>query len=339
MYVQSVLKYFLTQGDSILIAAFASLQDQGIYAVASNYGSLVARVIFQPVEESSRNLFAKLCASDTPIQSSESSERPENRSSDGHSAPDIKLGSNDDKEASANIRQAQIILTTVLRLYCLMGLICCSIGPAAAPPLLRLIAGEKWAATGAGDVLGSYTYYIPLLAINGVSEAFVAAVADTAQLRAQSLAMSIYSVVFGGAVYFFLQLAKSGASGLIWANCINMTCRILYNGRFIRQYFGARGQVCIVRCSYKTAIDADAEQAIDFLAILPTAGSMAGSTLAWGVLQVANSSLRLTGSTTVDSLMLIATVTLGLGASILLSERHFLLRCYADFVRQDSKRD
>lgn len=243
MYVQSVLKYFLTQGDSILIAAFASLQDQGIYAVASNYGSLVARIIFQPVEESSRNLFAKLCASEPGEDATKPSKSLNQQNSDVQSTPDVKLGTQDRRKASRNLPQARTVLTTILRLYTIFGLFCCSIGPAAAPLLLRLVAGDKWAATGAGKVLGIYTYYIPLLAVNGVSEAFVAAVADTAQLRAQSLAMSVHSFAFGGAVYFFLHIAKKGASGLIWANCVNMACRIVYNGRFVLRYFANSGEV------------------------------------------------------------------------------------------------
>lgn len=71
MTIQSSIKYVLTQGDSLLIATLASLQDQGAYALSSNYGGLIARMLFQPIEEASRNLFAKLCASpaDDPASS------------------------------------------------------------------------------------------------------------------------------------------------------------------------------------------------------------------------------------------------------------------------------
>ncbi|KAH8981677.1 hypothetical protein EDB86DRAFT_2931631, partial [Lactarius hatsudake] len=43
---------FLTEGDKLLISRLSPLADQGGYAIASNYGSLVARVVFQPIEES-----------------------------------------------------------------------------------------------------------------------------------------------------------------------------------------------------------------------------------------------------------------------------------------------
>ena len=48
--LQSSLKYILTQGDSLLITSLASLADQGAYALASNYGGLIARMLFQPIE-------------------------------------------------------------------------------------------------------------------------------------------------------------------------------------------------------------------------------------------------------------------------------------------------
>ncbi|KAG9088044.1 Oligosaccharide translocation protein rft1, partial [Ceratobasidium sp. 392] len=57
---QSIFKHFLTEGDRIVISRVSPLEDQGGYAVASNYGSLVARILFQPIEESSRLYFSKL---------------------------------------------------------------------------------------------------------------------------------------------------------------------------------------------------------------------------------------------------------------------------------------
>ena len=65
--LQSTLKYILTQGDSLLIATLTSLSDQGAYALASNYGGLIARMLFQPIEETSRLFFSN---STVPVSSS-----------------------------------------------------------------------------------------------------------------------------------------------------------------------------------------------------------------------------------------------------------------------------
>ena len=37
---QSVIKHFLTEGDKFLVSRLSPLEDQGGYAVASNYGVL-----------------------------------------------------------------------------------------------------------------------------------------------------------------------------------------------------------------------------------------------------------------------------------------------------------
>jgi len=38
MTLQSIIKHFLTEGDKFLISYFSPLEDQGGYALASNYG-------------------------------------------------------------------------------------------------------------------------------------------------------------------------------------------------------------------------------------------------------------------------------------------------------------
>ena len=37
---QSVVKHFLTEGDKFLVSRLSPLEDQGGYAIASNYGAL-----------------------------------------------------------------------------------------------------------------------------------------------------------------------------------------------------------------------------------------------------------------------------------------------------------
>ncbi|KAJ2984746.1 hypothetical protein NUW54_g10397 [Trametes sanguinea] len=51
---QSLIKHFLTEGDKFLVSRLSPLADQGGYAVAANYGSLIARIVFQPIEETAR---------------------------------------------------------------------------------------------------------------------------------------------------------------------------------------------------------------------------------------------------------------------------------------------
>ncbi|KIW05725.1 uncharacterized protein PV09_03582 [Verruconis gallopava] len=214
LWIQDTFKYVLTQGDSILIATLASLQDQGAYALASNYGGLIARMLFQPIEESSRNLIANVCSPDPATK----------------------------KPTNTGLGEAKRLLRTILKLYLLIGLVAVAIGPSIAPLLLRLVAGARWIDTGAGKVLSVYCYYIPFLAINGLTEAFVAAVASNSQLGSQSFSMGFFFVAFASTAWLSLQKFELGASGLVYANCVNMGLRILFNTHFISKYFLQHGQ-------------------------------------------------------------------------------------------------
>jgi oligosaccharide translocation protein RFT1 len=215
LWIQDSFKYILTQGDSFLIAGLTSLRDQGAYALASNYGGLIARMLFQPIEESSRNLIANVCAPDA------SSKKP----------------------TANGLREAKRLLQTILKLYNIIALIAVVVGPTVAPLLLRMVAGARWADTEAGSVLSIYCYYIPFLAINGLTEAFVAAVASSAELGSQSLSMGVFFAAFASAAWFFLHYLKLGASGLVYANCVNMGLRIVFNTHFIRSFFARNNEV------------------------------------------------------------------------------------------------
>lgn len=212
--LQSALKYILTQGDSLLIAVLASLADQGAYALASNYGGLMARILFQPIEESSRNMFAKLCA-------------------DFEQKP---------KEIQDKLlTQTSKVLSTILHLYAIISLFAVTMGPTIAPLLLSIVAGQKWSVTSAASVLSTYCLYIPFLAINGITEAFVAAVATNQQLYAQSVSMGLFFVLFAGCAWLFIGQLELGGNGVVLANTVNMGLRIIWNTYFIKGFFGERG--------------------------------------------------------------------------------------------------
>ena len=59
---QSILKQFLTEGERYIMTVFSvlSLAQQGIYDVINNLGSLVARFVFLPIEDSYYVLFCQI---------------------------------------------------------------------------------------------------------------------------------------------------------------------------------------------------------------------------------------------------------------------------------------
>lgn len=207
----------LTQGDTILIASLASTESQGIYALANNYGGLVARLVLQPIEESSRNYFGKLLSSD-------------------NGKPSEKL-----------ILTARENLIMLLRAYILLSVCVVAVGPTIAPLLLNIVVGSTWKSSGAGHVLATYCYYIPLLAINGLTEAFVSSVATKSEVNRQSVWMLAFSAGFGGAAFIFLRVLQWGAEGLVWANTLNMAFRIIWSSAFIASYLRQNGTQLKIR--------------------------------------------------------------------------------------------
>lgn len=217
VFLQSIVKHLLTQGDTMMLAALSGLEDQGIYSLASNYGGLIARIIFQPLEESSRNLFSTLL------------------SPDENGKLDI-----------IHVRTTKDHLIDILRAYQLLSIIIFPLGPMLVPQLLFVLGGRQWASPKVGDLLSVYCYYIPFLAFNGITEAFVSSAANSQQIRKQTGWMGIFSACYALAAYIFLELGDLGAYGLVLANIVNMAVRTIWSYSFIKSYLRRKGcSLCI----------------------------------------------------------------------------------------------
>ncbi|GFF28368.1 oligosaccharide translocation protein RFT1 [Aspergillus udagawae] len=207
LFFQSVVKHLLTQGDAMMLAAMSSLEDQGIYFLASNYGGLIARIVFQPIEESSRTLFSSL------------------------------LGLSDSNgEESSNVGAAKTHLTDVMKAYGILSALIFPLNPIIIKQILHLLGGTEWSGFEVYHLLSLYCFYIPFLAFNGIAEAFVSSAANGSELRSQAGWMGVFSACFALAAYLFLRIGDLGARGLVYANMVNMTVRILWSLNFIRKY-------------------------------------------------------------------------------------------------------
>lgn len=227
VFFQSMVKHLLTQGDSMMLAAMSSLEDQGVYALASNYGGLIARIIFQPLEESSRTLFSTLLSFD-------------------------ETG----KRSLAHTHAAKTHLLEVLRAYQLLSAFIFPVGPLLVPEIVGILGGPRWASTKVEDLLCLYCYYIPFLAFNGITEAFVASAANPREIRRQTLWMGVFSTCYAFAAYLFLKVWSMGAYGLVLGNIVNMAVRTFWSYLFIRSYLRLHredlrvGEICIQPASY-----------------------------------------------------------------------------------------
>ncbi|RKP05550.1 Rft protein-domain-containing protein [Thamnocephalis sphaerospora] len=216
---QSVLKHVLTEGDKILMSLFCTAHDQGIYAFVVNYGSLIARIFFQPMEETARMFFAKTF--------------PDVQTDD---APDAT----DDQDALAE-RQSRLslaaqVLALVVKLHLLLGLVFTCFAPAYTGTLIDLLVGRRWSVeTAAPAVLAIYCLYVPVMGVNGVTESFVQAIARPADVAAQSRAMLLFSVGFLAVGAVLMRGLHLGASALVLANAFNMLLRIGWSVRFTQR--------------------------------------------------------------------------------------------------------
>jgi len=159
----------------------------------------VVRFVFQPIEEVCYAVFSKLMNS-----------------------------SKNDKNTKQNSFR---ILMLMLKLVTFIGLYFISFGPGYSYLLLQLLYSEKYSLTTAPSVLSCYCLLILCLAINGITEAFVQAVASEKEMRYINIVMMVFSLVYMAISYYFLHLFST--SGLVLANCLNMSFRILFNGRYI----------------------------------------------------------------------------------------------------------
>ena len=220
LYAQSVFKQILTQGDALILGFLASLEDQGAFALASNYGGLLARLLFQPYEESSRNSFGMLLSKLN------------------------KTRQVDPPRLKAAIRQ----LSDMLHLYSIIAVLSFCFLYTLLPLLVKILVGPAWFTPDVAGILSTYCYYIPFMAYNGILDAFVTSVASPAELRQQSLWMGAFTASYVGAAYVLLHVLDLGARGLVFGNIFNMLLRIVWSSWFVARYLKRNsGSMDIIR--------------------------------------------------------------------------------------------
>ncbi|KAI8460866.1 Rft protein-domain-containing protein [Phakopsora pachyrhizi] len=242
LFRQSILKQFLTEGDKMFIAKFCPIANQGGYALAMNYGSLVARIVFHPIEETSRLFFSKNLSNPSLILSSKEPELAKNK--------DIMIKSQEKEESSE--RSVQLLLN-LIKFYNYLGLILISFGPPYIQLLLTILIGTRSDYLREGNlstvviVLKTYCFLLPLLGINGVLEGFCQSVSNQAQLDRMSKMMIFWCVAFIAAVRVFssdysrISLGVSSEVAIVLATVVNMICRIIFGWNFLVQFFKTIG--------------------------------------------------------------------------------------------------
>ncbi|BGP35138.1 Oligosaccharide translocation protein rft1 [Rhodotorula toruloides] len=226
---QSVVKQLLTEADKLAIGRFGSTADMGGYAVALNYGSLVARLLFQPLEESSRLYFSSLAS--ISVQDSAFSHR---EAASSTARPATKPAG----PPLPALASAASYLRLLLLFYTHLTLIFIFLAPAYTTPLLHLLLGPRWSHTSASPILRSYALSLPFLAFNGLTEAFFQSVAPAHWIQRGAAWMVVCAAGFAVSVWVTIGRCGMGAEGLVVANCVNMAMRTVFSTLFMVLYFG-----------------------------------------------------------------------------------------------------
>ncbi|XP_046953189.1 protein RFT1 homolog [Lynx rufus] len=208
-FKQSFLKQILTEGERYVMTFLNVLNfgDQGVYDIVNNLGSLVARLIFQPIEESFYIFFAKV----------------------------LERGKDATLQKQEDMAVAATVLESLLKLALLAGLTITIFGFAYSQLALDIYGGVMLSSGSGPVLLRSYCLYVLLLAINGVTECFTFAAMSKEEVDRYNFTMLALSSSF--LVLSYLLTQWCGSVGFILANCFNMGIRITQSLCFIHRYY------------------------------------------------------------------------------------------------------
>ncbi len=216
--LQSIFKHILTEGDRIVLTALVGTYDSGVYAMASSYGGMASRLIFQPLEENGRLLFLHQ-----------------------HVAIlEAREGGDATRELIEQLQKTYIVMVKCV-LY--IGLIFAVYGSNFTSILLHLLAGDRWGSNpDAAAALSSFCIYLSIMSLNGMTEAFVYGVAESGrEVASLSIAHGVIGFVFyiiaPTMVIHGRNYGVGGTIGLVLSNGICMALRATYSFLFAGNYF------------------------------------------------------------------------------------------------------
>lgn len=207
---QGFVKQILTEGEKYVmsVSPVLSLSEQATYDVVNNLGSLAARFIFRPIEESGYFYFTQMIDRNTEIKGQDKNK----------------------------VSESCIVLCQLCKIVTSIGLIVLVFGQSYARTLLLLYGGEGFVGSGLPVLLmRCHCLAVILLAINGVTECYSFATMTNNQLDRYNYLMVFFSVSFLVLSYVLTNLF--GPVGFILSNCINMLARIFHSTYFIKNKF------------------------------------------------------------------------------------------------------
>ncbi|XP_039440656.1 protein RFT1 homolog [Culex pipiens pallens] len=206
---QGFLKQVLTEGEKYVmsVSPVLTFSEQATYDVVNNMGSLAARFIFRPIEDSSYFYFTQTIAREEKL-----------------------VDQNREK-----VNEACLVLSYVCKTVTSIGLLGFVYGQSYSGTLLLLYGGAEFVEGGLPEILlRCHCLAIVLLALNGITEGYMFATNTSKQIDTYNYYMAFFSVAF---LLLSYQLTNwLGPVGFILANCFNMSFRISYSLFYIRTH-------------------------------------------------------------------------------------------------------
>lgn len=200
----------LTEGERYVmsVSPVLSFSQQATYDVVNNMGSLAARFIFRPIEDSSFFYFTQTIARDVELK----------------------------KQSQEKVKEASDVLRNVCKGVTSIGLIGFVFGQSYAGTVLLLYGGQDFVASGLPELLLRWhAFAIVLMAVNGITEGYMFATNTSKQIDTYNYYMAFFSVTF---LLLSYQLTNFfGPVGFILANCFNMLFRISYSLLYITKQY------------------------------------------------------------------------------------------------------
>ncbi|XP_057321065.1 protein RFT1 homolog [Microplitis mediator] len=196
----------LTEGEKIIMTVWPllSFAEQGTYDIVNNLGSLAARFIFRPVEDSAYFYFTQTIKRDKPLI----------------------------EQNPVKVRESVDVLMHLSSFVTSIGLVILVFGQSYSSTLLWLYGGAKLTHHLPILLMRAHSFSILLLAINGITECYTNATGDKDTIN------RYYTYIFQSIAYFIASYTLTrcfGPVGLIFGNCVNMIVRIFYSVSFINQ--------------------------------------------------------------------------------------------------------
>ncbi|OZC09396.1 Rft protein [Onchocerca flexuosa] len=214
-------------GTFIVHSIFKQAITNAVFDAVDKLGSLVARIIFAPLEHSAYLYFSSCLRRTT-------------------SAKD---------QTEIDVKKGISAMNSLLHIVTVVGTVIFIFAISYSPLAIKIYGGsllinnaDKYILWNihffsSANILRLYCFYIIIIAINGIAECFAMATMDEEELLSHG-----WFLFLSSPIQIFLSSAFSyaiGAYGLILANIISMLMRIAYSWRHIRQF--SCGQISFLK--------------------------------------------------------------------------------------------